>query len=690
MANNLGKASVVACVALAGYNVNKKEDEKVEEETPSPAEETNNKPALKPKPSSVAPVQVAAGQSYASNASNVIQNNQNLIATANSLSTNSSSTDSDSSPNNNDIELTNQVMRMFSKYVVSGTAQNIVVKSILDILLTPFIANKLATEPEQEVLKILTQNTRNPYLIWDNSTRAQLLDFLEFQRLNSSKEQYTDITDIYNTTSKFVYDATRDELKVGGVYIRIYNEMPTFPISNPKLFVIDLLEYLKQAYTFITASGTPRKIQNSMQKPLIPVPASKATESILNEYNKSKIKNQLEKSVPTDLTGTTKKTDYDFASDKKFIEHLIMTMNSLISVIKLNPNVELQCIGNFDILFGFLSISACEQNQAIKLLALEIISLISRNKDCVTEIAACEILGQFLKVIKDDDFASMRQKVLDTLSGLINAPKLVKEAHTKGIVIYLLDQYCNSNVPQIRETSAEILAKMTSDKLSGPKVRITVCKFLPAVFLDAMIDSPQTSVQIFESEHEHPELIWNEKIRDRVSMTIRKMTDNFYQAQKQNSDLVWKDPEILPEITTSELVVSGVYLRLYASNPGWTLRKPKQFLSDLLDFIVENTSRSGVTKEVLDISTSALVGLLNNSPHLADSVPVLGHIPKLFRQLSVQPKSTLSVIHQLSLSDVSIKFSRTWFFIKRSAERFNPLKLILILSYSNLISEKLI
>jgi hypothetical protein len=32
----------------------------------------------------------------------------------------------------------------------------------------------------------------------------------------------------------------------------------------------------------------------------------------------------------------------------------------LISVIKLNPNVELQCIGNFDILFGFLSINACE------------------------------------------------------------------------------------------------------------------------------------------------------------------------------------------------------------------------------------------------------------------------------------------------------------------------------------------
>lgn len=194
---------------------------------------------------------------------------------------------------------------------------------------------------------------------------------------------------------------------------------------------------------------------------------------------------------------------------------------------------------------------------------------------------------------------------------------------------------------------------MTSDKLSGPKIRITVQKFLPSVFLDAMIDNPSISVQMFESEHEHPELIWNEKIRNRVSQVIRRTAEDFSHKQQQSPDYPWRDPETLQEITTNELVVSGVYLRLYASNPGWTLRKPRQFLSDLLDFIVENASRPGTSKEVLETSTSALVGLLNNSPHLADAVPVLGHIPKLFRQLSVQAKSTLPVIHQLALSEVS-------------------------------------
>lgn len=71
-----------------------------------------------------------------------------------------------------------------------------------------------------------------------------------------------------------------------------------------------------------------------------------------------------------------------------------------------------------------------EQNQRIKTLALEVISLLSRNKECVTEISACEILGTFLRTIKDEDF--QKQRVLDTLSGLTNAPQLVKEAHAKG------------------------------------------------------------------------------------------------------------------------------------------------------------------------------------------------------------------------------------------------------------------
>lgn len=355
--NNLAKSSVIACVALGGYSVTFKADEKeldeVEPETEKPKEIQGKVEVL---PSALG----SNGSSYTSNAANILANNSVLATVVNNMTNEPVSPGEDAGENAKPI-------KSFCKYTITGSPQNIVVKSILDILLTPFISNKLAVEPEHEVLKTLTQNTRNPYLIWDNSTRAQLLDFLEFQRQNSSKEQFGDITDIYNTTSKFVYDATRDELKIGGVYIRIYNEMPTYPIQNPKMFVLDLLEYLKQAHIFLNGSRTighqsvnnsPKKI-GMMQAPLIPTPVKadqKNLDKVLNDYNRSKIKNQLEKNE-----NGSGKIDYDFANDQKFVEHLIMTLNSLISVIKLNPNVELQCIGNFDVLFGLLNSNAKEQ-----------------------------------------------------------------------------------------------------------------------------------------------------------------------------------------------------------------------------------------------------------------------------------------------------------------------------------------
>lgn len=170
-----------------------------------------------------------------------------------------------------------------------------------------------------------------------------------------------------------------------------------------------------------------------------------------------------------------------------------------------------------------------------------------------------------------------------------------------------------------------------------------------------MIESPQIAVQMFESIHEHPELIWNDKTRDNVIYSVLNHSTNFWKQQINDPKCLWKDPDTLKDIVTDELVVSGVYLKLFISNPCWTLRKPKQFLSDLLDFVSLNINRTTTQKEkdALEISTNALVALLHAQPNLADAVPVLGHIPKFFTQLSVQPKSALKILHQLSLSEVN-------------------------------------
>lgn len=78
------------------------------------------------------------------------------------------------------------------------------------------------------MLKILNSNWRNPYLIWDNSTRAELTEFL------NSKKQYAisdDNDDSIILCTEFKYSAHEGQLIVGEIFVQIYNEQPTFPID---------------------------------------------------------------------------------------------------------------------------------------------------------------------------------------------------------------------------------------------------------------------------------------------------------------------------------------------------------------------------------------------------------------------------------------------------------------------------
>lgn len=111
----------------------------------------------------------------------------------------------------------------------------------------------------------------------------------------------------------------------------------------------------------------------------------------------------------------------------------------------------------------------------MKSVTLDVVALTSRNKDCVRDMASCELIGNFLVTLRDNDLKASRQKVLETLSGLMNVQEMIKEAQTKGAIIYLLEMFCNSRNPHIRELSAEILAKMTADRLTGPKVCLFNC-----------------------------------------------------------------------------------------------------------------------------------------------------------------------------------------------------------------------
>lgn len=59
--------------------------------------------------------------------------------------------------------------------------------------------------------------------MWDNSSRAELFDFLETQCSQRESQHFSDV--------QFTYSSHVNELVIGNVFIRLYNNQPAFPIK---------------------------------------------------------------------------------------------------------------------------------------------------------------------------------------------------------------------------------------------------------------------------------------------------------------------------------------------------------------------------------------------------------------------------------------------------------------------------
>ncbi|KAL1502231.1 hypothetical protein ABEB36_007404 [Hypothenemus hampei] len=508
----------------------------------------------------------------------------------------------ESNEETNEQEVSNRLARESLKACATMAGlyseNNVLILDILKSLLTPYVVSHLTNDHPEEILKILNSNTETPYLIWNNETRSELVDLLNEQ---IDTREHVD----FNVATSFKFSAHREELVIGGVFIKIYNQQPAFPVQNPKNFVVDLLGFLQNQSEFL--------------------------------FNLANVA-------------------YSVTKNNK-LNHSAMALRALANVIRNNAAVELQCLGHFRLLFCLLSVN----DVPIQSETLNVIAVVTRNNECISDIASCEVLHFLLLALYD--LSEHHQQLVEILSALVTNTKIVKEALNKGAVLYLLNLFCNSMNFQVRQSAAELLARMTVDKLVGPKVKIATEAFLPPIFLDAMRDSPETSINMLESSHEHPELIWNDEARNRVCTIISRLADEFYNEQSSNSSIQWKKPDtngVSTLIDPNEIIIGGVYLRLFIENPAWTLRKPREFLSELLEVCLDNMSKETPNENLLELSTNALCALLQTQPSLLELIPSFGHIPRICQQmgsntrLTIIPKSAILILKALSMSNLCI------------------------------------
>jgi DnaJ family protein C protein 13 len=513
-----------------------------------------------------------------------------------------------------------------------GTPKNPEIQGAVSAMITPFLADQLAHKDTKRVLKELNSNSETPYLIWDNGTRAELTDFLEKQQEEHIKSGSSDPA----FGSKFQFSVFKDELKLAGIFVRIYNDQPTYTLRNPKEFCTGLLNFLGSRAQYIFSQG---------------VMAAEGVKSASAEEDGGD--EEAPELTPEQIA---EKKAKEMANVMDFTRK---AMESLRNVIKNNKGVDKLCNGHFKLIFTLLRY---EKDPKLQQLALEVVSSVIGERDCVADIANAKVLVYLL--LTTQSLPTGRPMAIEVMHGLMSNPKILAEAFDTGGLLYLLDLYCNSTSPQIRESTSSLLAKMMNEKLRGPRMRIVLTKFLPMIFMDAMRDNPEASVSMFEGTHENPELIWNEDARSKVQSVVSELKLELYASQCADPSTKWSLPadfEVVYENVGDELVVGGVFISLLEKQPNWVFRKPKEFLVAAMESYLKllQVDRTSKTTTQLEMLTNALCGLFRQQIELVNQVAGLGHLNRVAAMMTKKDEekqaSLLRVCNELAQSATCIR-----------------------------------
>jgi DnaJ family protein C protein 13 len=481
----------------------------------------------------------------------------------------------------------------------SGSPPNPTVQKIVATLITPYLNSQVSGKDNMPVLKLLNSNSETPYvslpqcysffymirrltpcvladalcryLMWDNGTRAELTDYLETQQEKAIKTGDSDPS----LGADFRFTAHKSELVIAHVFVRIYNEQPTFALKNPKRFALAVIDYVgKQAQWLFSQEDEAAKKKAAKTED---GEAEAEAEAEVAEGEKDE--SEKKKEEVTTEEGEVPETPEERRN--KRVKHTCMALVALRNVIKGNAGLEVLLRGHFKLIFSLLRYSDLGDMQYS---ALEVIAASIGNKECVANIAEANVLAYLLVSI--ETLPKGRSLAVEIMHGLTSNPKMLVEILKSGSLLYFLNIYCNATSPAIREATAALFGKMIAEKLRGPKVKITLSKFLPIIFMDAMQDNPEASVTMFEGTHENPELIWNEDARSQVQRVVKELKTELFEQQVIDPAVTWSLPhdfEVVYENVGDDLVVGGVFLSLLIKQPGWVFRKPKDFLIAIMD-----------------------------------------------------------------------------------------------------------
>ena len=499
------------------------------------------------------------------------------------------------------------------------------VRKYLSKLLTPPVAAMLTEESPVELLTILNTHREVPRLIWTSEMRDQLLDFVT-SRIHDQGE--TGDTHL-ELAEEFVFDAIKDELIVGDVYVRVYNQQNPKNLERAEEFCEDLQDYLHEQ-----REGEPDELGEISGKY-----AAKCKNSFIQ---------MTLKALALVLTNT---------KDLAMSVTKATTIHDLFAFLEPDENNEY------------------EETDRLRDAAIDVLKILTPVAACAKVMVKESLVPVLLKLLYADVFAT-RLAMLDLLTRLCETSDAVVECRKQNVV--LLGLYClcreqDEVGAQYRMAAAKLLNRMCNDEKEGPRVILELRRFMPTVLVMKIKDQAEVVCSQFDSEHETPEIIWTGHMRNQLRQTVEEFANEW-------SQKVWDDEEFAlprsfhmqyPELA-QELFVGNIYIRLYLKEPKFALRDPKESLDGCLKMFfveakyeldrlqgkevvrneeeekyVDATQPDNLKENVLSTVTSGIVCLLKSNPTLTEHVAMLDYPKKIVEMLKksvkVSPTSDLTM-----------------------------------------------
>ncbi|XP_027917941.1 dnaJ homolog subfamily C GRV2 isoform X1 [Vigna unguiculata] len=523
----------------------------------------------------------------------------------------------------------------------SATPYNQAAADALRVLLTPKLSSMLKDQMPKDLLSKLNANLESPEIIWNSSTRAELLKFVDQQRLAQGPDGSYDIKDSHD----FVYKALSKELFIGNVYLRVYNDQPDFEISEPETFclaLIDFISYLVHnlcevaSHKVEDANHNVENANHNVEDANDNVEdTSKASEDTSEAVGESVNEQRV-----VDNSGTMSEEHSVGKEELELIKSLHSALTSLQNLLTNNPNLASIFSNKDKLLPLFECFSVPEASvYTIPQLCLAVLSLLTAHAPCLQAMVAD---GSSLLLLLQmlHSAPSCREGSLHVLYALASTPELAWAAAKHGGVVYILELLLplKEEIPlQQRAMAASLLGKLVGQPMHGPRVAITLARFLPDGLVSVIKDGPGEAVVVaLEQTTETPELVWTPAMAASLSAQISTLSSELYREQMKGRVVDWDVPEQASgqQEMRDEPQVGGIYVRLFLKDPKFPLRNPKRFLEGLLDQYLSSIAATHYEAQVVDpelplLLSAALVSLLRVHPALADHVGYLGYVPKL-------------------------------------------------------------